>query len=450
MKLRLKNIVLIGFAFLSVMILWQGYNWCVPLLLDDKLTEFFEQMLGHSDFTTFIIGSVMGLDNFLALFMIPFISKLSDRTHTVIGKRVPFIIVGLPVALLAFAAIPLFENGSLLTIAILLLLIIVAMNVYRSPAVALMPDITPKPLRGRGNAVINIMGGIGTGLGYIICYIASDNLLNAPRIVPFLSIFVIMFICLVIVVFFVREDRFRKEMLEDVRSYAKKTGAKASVYIGEDDDSEQAPDIDEKSSRKFRGSLLFLLASILFYYMSTNAVESFMSLYSRDILGSESHGIEMMAVLAVCNFAFMLPSAFFAEKIGRNKVMRIGCILMAAGSLTLCFITEFSYWMMVPFGIFGIGMSLMITNMYPAIVSYCGRKDYAKFTGYYYTATMLAQAITPMLVGLVTSKLINSDMRMLMPYACFFMILCAVMQFFVKETNNTENKKIITEENTGE
>lgn len=440
MKLRLKNTVLIGFSFLSIMLLWQGYNWFVPILLDAKLEEIFNNLLGDAGLTQFIVGSIMGFDNLIALFMIPFVSKMSDKTVTRIGKRVPFIIFGISVALLAFAAVPIFEHGSLWIIVPLLLLVMVAMNVYRSPAVALMPDITPKPLRTRGNAVINILGGIGTGVGYIICYVCSDKILNTTDLVPILMISAIMFICLIIIMLFVKEDKFKKEMYEDVKLYAEKTNTNPNDYLGDDEDDEKEKAKPE-STKLLKRSLIFMLAAILFYYMSTNAVETFMSLYSIKILGSESLGIELMAMLAVSNFAFMIPSALLAEKYGRKSIMRIGSILMASGAFVLVLMTKFTYFMLIPFGVFGIGMSMMITNMYPAIVSYCGRKDYAKFTGYYYTATMLAQAITPMLAGLVTSTAINSSMHMLMPYACFFMVLSIVMLYMVKEDPNIATRK---------
>jgi len=439
MKLRLKNTVIIGFAFLSIMILWQGYNWFVPLYLDAQLEALFTEWMGDAGLAKFMVGAIMGLDNLFALFMIPIVSKLSDKTDTKLGKRVPFIIVGISVAMIAFGAVPFVAQTNIIVLAIVLLVIMVAMNFYRSPAVALMPDITPKPLRARGNAIINIMGGVGTGLGYVICYLCSEKIFNTGNVVPMEIIALVMFVCLVMVVLFVKEKSFKQQMLDDVNAYCKETGDDPEDYIGQSDEEEEnaAPE-KEIATKLDKRNLFLMLGSILFYYMASNSIETFMSIYSEDVLGSQSHGLEMLAALAVGNFAFMIPSAMFAEKIGRRNAMLIGSGLMFLANVSMIFVTEFTYLIAVPFFIFGIGMSIMITNMYPTIVSFCSKGDYARFTGYYYTSTMIAQSITPALAGLLMSPYFGGSTNRLMPYAAVFSCLCFVALMFVSRNDKSD------------
>ncbi len=442
MKLRVKNTVLIGFAFLSIMLLWAGYNWFVPLFLNDRLEKLFITWLGNESLTKFYVGAVMGLDNLLALFMIPFVSKMSDRTNTRFGKRMPFIFVGLPVAAIAFALLPLAAKGSLVVLILLLLLIMVAMNFYRSPAVALMPDITPKPLRERGNAIINIMGGIGTGLGYLAIFVFSDKIIDTPMFVPIEIISFIMAICLVILVFFVKENEFKKQMYEDVRVYCEKTGEDPSFYTGKSDDEEGAVPEKEKTTEKDKKNMFVILTAILFFYMATNAVESFMSNYSIHFFGSQTLGLVLFAALAGGNFVFVLPSTVLAEKAGRKNAMLIGSGLMTLSVSSLIFVKQFSWLLLIPFFLFGIGMAIMVTNMYPTVVSYCSKGDYARFTGYYYSSTMLAQSITPALAGFFMTPYFGGGTGNLMPYATVFSLLCFVALLFVSKESNDKYTEV--------
>ncbi len=440
MKLRVKNTVLIGFSFLSIMLLWAGYNWFVPLFLDARLEKLFNEWLGNESLTKFCVGAVMGLDNLLALFMIPVVSKLSDRTDTKYGKRMPFVFIGLPVAAIAFAVLPFVASGSLIVLVLVLLFIMVAMNFYRSPAVALMPDITPKPLRERGNAIINIMGGIGTGLGYAIVFVCSDKILNTSYFVPIEIISAIMFVCLAVLALTVRENEFKRQMFEDVKSYCERTGENVSDFIGEEDEESKTASEKTSSSKADRKNMFVMLAAILFFYMSTNAVESFMSTYSNHFFGSSTLGLVLFAALAVGNFIFMLPSTVLAEKIGRRNAMLIGSAIMTLSAASLIFVRQFSWFLMIPFFLFGIGMAVMVTNMYPAIVSFCSKGDYARFTGYYYSSTMLAQSITPALAGFFMAPYFGGGTGNLMPYSTVFAFLCFIALLFVSKDGDEKNR----------
>jgi Major Facilitator Superfamily. len=136
--------------------------------------------------------------------------------------------------------------------------------------------------------------------------------------------------------------------------------------------------------------------------------------------------LELLAALAIGNFGFLIPAAILAEKFGRKIIMLIGSGLMFISVGIMSFVQSFSYFLLIPFFLSGIGMAIMITNMYPAIISFCGKSEYAKFTGYYYTSTMLAQAITPALAGLFMSAYFNGSYHRLMPYAAIFTLLCFI------------------------
>ena len=163
MKLNYKRTVLVGLAFLSIMAFWQMYDSVVPKLL----TKTFAM-------NETLSGAIMALDNVLALFLLPFFGSLSDKTRSRLGRRTPFIIVGTVLAVALMNVLPLLDNsyaaapsnGKLVAFVAVLGLLLVAMGIYRSPAVALMPDVTPKPLRSRGNAIINLMGAVG-GIMYL-------------------------------------------------------------------------------------------------------------------------------------------------------------------------------------------------------------------------------------------------------------------------------------------
>ena len=148
MKLNYWRTTIIGLAFMSICAFWQLYEGIVPLILKDTFK------IGDT-----LAGVIMALDNILALFMLPLFGAISDRTSTPIGKRMPFIIGGTALAVVAMVLMPVGDNMGSFTLFILALLVtLVAMSTYRSPAVALMPDVTPKPLRSKANAVINLMG----------------------------------------------------------------------------------------------------------------------------------------------------------------------------------------------------------------------------------------------------------------------------------------------------
>jgi len=411
--LRLKNTIYIGFAFLSIMVLWQAYNWLVPLYLNDYL----ENLFGGNEF---LIGIVMGFDNLLALFMIPVVSRISDRQKEQMGSRLPLITTGVILAGSAFLFLPIAQKNIYLMI-VALFVILLAMNIYRSPAVSLMPDVTPKCLHSKANAIINLMGGVGTAIGYLLLFIGGFFNLDDCFVVC--GVVFVMFCCLTVLIYKVDEKKFALQMEEDENRCKNE---ECDVYVQDD-----IVPCDKDNKNKRRQNFILVLLSIFFYYMSTNSVETFMSLYSAQVLKNTNAGLVLFGMLALGSFACLYPSAVYAQKKGFRNAMLLGLCIMAGCNVTISFFGSFSFLLIPLFFATGCGMAFMIANMYPLVVSFCTKKQFAKYTGYYYSATMVAQAVTPVVSGLLFSDWIIGSMRVLMPYSAIFLVLSAIILLFV-------------------
>ncbi len=443
MKLKIKRTVMVGTAFMTIMMLWQVYNFTVPLFLDDMLSSLLQT--GNK----IIIGMIMALDNLFALFMIPVISHFSDRSKSRLGKRTPFIIVGILLSAAAFASVPFVYSAVVgkggwktMYLVLTLLAVLVAMNIYRSPAVALMPDITPKQMRSRANSIINIMGGVGAALGFIALFTTFNFTPSEAKPVVdihtvFIVVAVLMVAALAVFLLTVREKKFVAEYRAELEQYNRRLAAgelSPSEIMEDEDKDDDAPDEPIKVSAeqkkvKLSRQLMFILAAVFFTYMSINAVETFMSLYSAELFGNEDYAMFFIVAFAATGFAFAVPAAKLAAKLGRRKLVILGAANMGV-CYVLCFLLTLAvtawnitpYLLIIPFFFAGVGFALVVINIYPMAVQYCDEKSLGKFTGMYYTASMLAQSITPALAGLC----MLGSMLTLMPYAAAFMAVAFV------------------------
>ena len=418
MKLNVKRTVCIGVGFMTIMMLWQVYNWFVPLFLDDFLHE-----LGVSEL---VIGIIMALDNLFALFMIPLMSKLSDRTRSRFGRRMPYVAVGILSAAISFVLLPFTRQlGNIWLLIANILLVLICMNIYRSPCVALMPDVTPKALRSRGNSIINIMGGAGTALGFLLVMILGND-----PLIPFIGTALIMLGCLVFMMLKVREVKF----VEEYENLLKEQGIAVEV------DQRESAEVGKKKQADKR-NLWLILGIVFFVYMANNAVETFISLYSEKVFGGETFevfglsmkvGVMTIVPFGIGTFVCAVPAASLAEKWGRKAVVLIGALLLMGAYLGMLFFVEFSWFMLVFFLIGGMGFSFICINIYPMVVENCDAANTGKYTGYYYIASMLAQSVTPALSGFLMSDILFDSMRVLFPYSAVFMALTVVVAAFVK------------------
>lgn len=410
MKLNYKRTLLVGFAFLSISAFWQMYDSIIPLILRNT----FE--IGEA-----ATGRVMAIDNILALFMLPLFGHLSDNTHTKLGKRTPYIILGTAAAVCFMLLLPVFDRTkNLLGFALCLGVTLFSMATYRSPAVSLMPDVTPKPLRSKGNAVINLMGALGAviSLGLIAFLVPKEG---KPDYFPIFAIVAaIMVAAVVILVLTIRENKLVAEM--------EATGG----YESTEEDLNEELSKGKKMPKDILKSLIFMLLCVAFFFVGYNAVTTFFSLYMTNYLGTKGGDFaSYLMVATVASVIAYIPSGAIATKLGRKKAITLGLGVMAFCFLVMSFIRSAGLFMIPFFVIIGFGYACVIVNTFPIIWEMSKGSDIGKYTGYYYTASMAAQIVTPMLAGFLIEKVFKSY-AVLFPYALCAMGISFLMLLNVK------------------
>ena len=411
-KLNYRRTFFAGMAFFLICMFWQAYDNTIPLVLTYKFKM--SQTLS---------GGIMAIDNILALFMLPLFGRLSDKCNTKLGRRTPFILVGTIIAVALFALLPFID--SLLYFVITLVAMLIAMAVFRSPAVALMPDITVKPLRSKANAVINLMGTIGGIIALLLGIVFAtkeiknmdDAYMHSNYYYYFISVASAMLISLVIYMLFVRENRLARDMQE--QSIALGLDEEITSYDSGDEEAGSAAQAagDRKLTKGELCSLLFLLASIFMWYMGYNAVTSKYSVYAADILHKD-HNLTLMIAQAAGVVSF-LPVGIIASKRGRKKTILAGVIMMVIAFGSMTFVTAETPMMVmnILFAIAGIGWASINVNSFPMVVELCTGSNTGLYTGYYYTASMAAQIVTPIFSGWLMDML---GLKILCPYAALF------------------------------
>ncbi len=407
MKLNYKRTVLIGLAFMSISGFWQLYNNAVPLML--------KETFGVTDD---ISGYVMAADNVLAVFLLPLFGAISDKVRTPFGKRKPFIIIGSLLAAALMLLIPFANNTKNLPLFVgVLAVLLLVMASYRSPAVALMPDVTPKPLRSKGNAVINLMGSLGGILTYLtISMFIKDNSMGNYTIV-FSIVASFMVACAIILGLTIRENKLVAEMPPEPEEKTE-TGEKKPM------------------PKEVKKSLILILLSVSFWFMAYNAVETAYSRYVQDVWGkSQSVGATMMIIAMLVATASYLPVGAISAKIGRKKVILGGVTLLAIAFLTGFILPGYSIVAYLIMAVIGIGWAAINVNSYPMVVEMSKGSDVGKYTGLYYTFSMSAQILTPILSGYLFAYL-PWGYRVMFPYALIFSALAFTTMFFVKHGDN--------------
>lgn len=423
MKLNVKLTVLIGFAFLSISSFWQMYDNLVPLILTNtfKINET-------------VSGVIMAADNILALFLLPLFGGISDRSNFKMGKRKPFIIFGTVVAVILMMGLPILDNSFFAAPALwklvafigVLGLLLITMGTYRSPAVALMPDVTPKPLRSKGNAIINLMGAVG-GILYLLANAVlyskgrTEGLAHINYQPIFIVVGIIMLIALFILIFFVNEPKLRRIQAEYEEAHPEEE------LVVEDDRGKK------KMPKDVKKSLIFLLLSVAFWYIGYNAITTWFSVYATKVWGMAPGEASLCLTVAMAGaIVSYIPVGNIASKIGRKVTIKFGAALLA-----LCFFTAFIYTLVLDnfhwslyliFVLVGIAWAAINVNSLPMVVEMCSGADVGKFTGFYYTFSMAAQTVTPVVAGFLLS---NISYQSLFPYATVFVAASFVTMCFV-------------------
>lgn len=415
MKLNYKRTILVGFAFFLISAFWQAYDKTIPMVMTYKF--------GMKQLES---GIIMALDNVLAVFMLPLFGGLSDRTKTKYGRRTVFIFFGTICAIISFIFIPLI--GNMWVFIGVLLVTLISMATFRSPAVALMPDVTCKPLRSKGNAIINLMGTAGGLLVLVLGMIVKVGEEYMHNLFPYyIAVCGIMLFGLVIFLLTVRENKWAKEMQEDTKKYFTDTEAEARDVSG------------GKLSKGQLSSLLLILASVALWYMGYNAITSKYSLYADSVL-HQSYDLTLLIAQAGAIAAY-IPVGIVASKVGRRKTILTGVAMLATAFFVAIFMTAESspIFMYILFAIAGIGWATINVNSFPMVVELSKEGDVGKYTGWYYTASMSAQVITPILSGWIMD--LFGNMHPLFPYASICVALAFVTMFFVKHGDSKPEPK---------
>lgn len=429
MKLNYKRTVLIGFAFMGILCFWQFYDQVIPFLLENKF-----------NLSTTAANAVMAVDNVLAIFMLPLFGAISDRTNTRLGKRTPYILFGSLAAVILLVVLGIFnELSSFWGFIITLFALLFTMAVYRTPAVAYMPDVTPKPLRSKANAVINLVGYIGGIFATVVMMfmLKSEKGSEGEKVYSssqsFLPVFFIiaafMLIATAIMVISVKENKLLAE---------------TNISDSEEDKPSQK---GERLAPPVFKSLVLILASVFLWFMAYNAVTTAFSRYCVEVwqtdLGTSSSYLLVATVAAIAAF---VPLGFLSNAVGRKKTILLGITLMTACYATAIFIKHQTPVMYLIFGLVGIGWAAINVNSFPMVVEMCHGSDVGKYTGFYYTFSMAAQITTPLLSALLIDNL-KFGYSVLFPYAVLFSVLSFITMCFVKHGDSKGEKKASLLEN---
>ena len=451
LKLNYKRTFLIGFAFFGILLLWQVYDsWCPTFLTD----IFARRMYGISSAelksgdpakilnVQWIVGIIMACDNLAALILLPIFGRLSDRTSTPIGKRMPYILTGTFVAAIAFPFIPLFFHANNIAgMVIMMAIVLMFMMMYRNPAVALMPDITPKPLRAKANGVINIMGYLGGAFATVLgIFLKLSDYINAADEarkvwtieIPFLIASVLMVISALVLFFTIRENKIADEMQEEMAEGERLAAIETPI----DDDKPMSP-----ANKKM---LLAILAAEFLWFMSDNAIGTYIGNYVIYYLQSVSSATMFLTIIGgVASVVGFATAGTIADKIGRKWTISVGLGITIVALTIMCFVAPtynatgangeyaFPSLLFAVWAIKGFGMALVHNCSFPMVVELSSSKTIGRFTGFYYSASMSAQTVTPILLGLVFN--VTGRWRALPIYAvilttCSFIVFTALVK----------------------
>ena len=410
MKLNYKRTFLVGFAFLSISAFWQMYDTIIPLIMRDTYN------MGDGP-----AGIIMSLDNIVALFLLPLFGALSDK----VGRRIPFILAGTFTAVVLLMVIPVLDNNygmwtpsmSIIVFVVVLGLLLLTMASYRSPAVALMPDVTPKPVRSKGNAVINLMGAVGGAFSLIVMkMLVFDGISGRSNyFYLFLAVAILMVLAALTVFFFVPERKLVQKM-KDI-----------NYGVSEEEDQSKLIEVDgkQKLPPEVMRSLILILATITLWFLGFNAVTTAFSKYATKMWASGlNHVSNCLLVATGVAILSYLPIGFLASRIGRKKTIIIGLVIALA-----CFIfgavgaRTFSPALYVMFAAIGFAQAAVTVNTFPMVWEISRFGNVGKYTGFYYTCSMAAQVVTPIVSGYLLQYV---GYNTLFPYAAVFVALAII------------------------
>ncbi len=409
MRLNYGKTFLLGFGFFGVSVIWMVYNTFVPLFLANRF-----------GLDPRWIGFFMTLDNIAALLIQPTVGAWSDRLRTPIGRRMPFILIGAPIGAVAFGIIPL--AGVLPLFVACTSTLLLSMAFWRTPVVALMPDITPSPFRSQANGIINLMGGLGS----IIATLGGSALYAMNQAYPFWLGSALVIISAILVFVFIKEP---KEFESTSKERPNLWKALVDVVRA-----------NEKSA-------LRILLAIFFWFVAYNAIEAFFTLYAQEHLGLPGEdGARLLGHLSVIFVLFALPAGYIGARIGRRRTIMAGIVLMAGLMFSMYVLpTE---WLVNPQGrlpglgqLYSISFLLMMAgaswalinvNSLPMVVDMTDDARIGTYTGLYYMFSTLAAITGPNINGWII-HLTGDNYGYVMVVGPIFMALAFLMMIGVRK-----------------
>ena len=424
MKLNVKRTALVGLAFMAISAFWQLYDFSVPLILKDTYH------LGDT-----ASGAVMAMDNIVALFLLPLFGALSDKCRMKMGRRMPFrLFGGFGAAALALCVPGATKVASLPMFLTLLAGLLIVMATFRSPTVALMPDVTPKPLRSKANAIINLMGAIGGAVMLALTNILLREYVDAAGNTVsdytylFATVAFLLMAAMLVIRFVIPERRLAAETDEINRRL---------------DAEKPAAPVDNAPARKLQKaeltSLVLILASVSLWFMGYNAVTTAFSKYAIAVFEVEkSTAANCLLVGTVVAILSYWPVGVLSSKIGRKKMIMGGIALLMVAFLGAGLLKELTFVAFILFALVGMGWASIGVNSYPMVVELASGSDVGKYTGYYYTFSMAAQVLTPILSG---ALLEHVGYWTLFPYAFIMLTLAMLTMSRVKHGDSKPEAK---------
>jgi len=417
-KFNYGKIFLLGFGFFGVSVIWTIYNAFVPLFLANKF-----------GLSAALIGFFMTLDNIAALFIQPPVGAWSDKLRTPIGRRMPFILIGAPVGALAFGLIPMAAVLPLFVACTSTLLL--SMAFWRTPVVALMPDITPSRFRSQANGIINLMGGLGT----IIASLVGSTLYEINVNYPFWMGSVLTVVAALLVFIFIKEPKNYEEAEKQPNMFAS---------------------LKELTKEKDKSGLRILLA-IFFWFLTYQGVESFLTLYATKHLGiPDGDAGRMSGHMGIFFVLFAIIAGIIGSRLGRKKTISIGIIGMATLVLLIAILpVDFltieltklpALGMIRVVNLFlmaaGITWSFININSLPMVVDLTTASRIGTFTGLYYLFSTLAAIVGPNLNGLIV-QLSGNNYGMVMVIGPLFLVVALILMLGVKRGEATKEDNIL-------
>ncbi|MFH1927414.1 MAG: SLC45 family MFS transporter [Chloroflexota bacterium] len=422
MKLDYKKTFLLGFGFFGVSVVWSIYNSFIPIFLREYALPWW------------LVGFVMTFDNIAGIIIQPYVGQLSDHTRTRFGRRMPYIMIGAPIAAVAFVLVPLIHTtlphiGSTLGIMTFVIVIMnIGMAIFRTPVVALMPDITPSALRSKANGIINLMGGLGTAIAFLI----GGMLYSMNQGMPFFTMAILMVLAEILVISIIREP---EEFTASAGEKVKPPSFVASLR----DTVRTVVDI----ARAEEKSTLFICLAIFSWFMGYNAIETFWTSYGKDVLFASqiasgtitanqavSKSTTLLSIVPIVFLLMSIPSGFIATRFGRKRTIITGLLMLAVFWLGVYFIHSMVFVYAALF-FSGVGWALININSLPIVVDLASAAKIGSYTGLYYFFSMLAATLSPPIVGRLMDGFGLSVMFIFTPA---FMLLAVLFMLGVKRS----------------